>query len=73
MSLTLAIALNVVLDLGILGVLAFATTRPSRLRPHRPQDELLAAVTTPAVAKPAPHRERATSTRRRSELAAARS
>ncbi len=34
MSLTLVIALNAVLDLAILSLLAFATTRTLRLRPH---------------------------------------
>lgn len=39
MSLTLAIALNVVLDLGLLGLLAYAMSRPRQLDPHRPVAE----------------------------------
>jgi len=34
MSLSIAIALNAIADLGLLGGLAFAMTRPARLRPH---------------------------------------
>lgn len=36
MSVTLAIALNVILDVGVVGVLAWVMTRPSKLTPHRP-------------------------------------
>jgi hypothetical protein len=36
MSLTLAIILNVVFDVGMLGGLAFVMTRAAKLDPHRP-------------------------------------
>jgi hypothetical protein len=34
MSLSLAIALNVLADLALIAMLAYAMSRPSRLRPH---------------------------------------
>jgi hypothetical protein len=34
MSLSLAIALNVIADVGLLGGLAFVMSRPALLRPH---------------------------------------
>jgi hypothetical protein len=36
MSVTLAIALNVIFDAGILGALAWVMTRPHKLTPHEP-------------------------------------
>ena len=36
MSLSLAIALNVIADVALLGGLSWAMTRPSRLKPHVP-------------------------------------
>ena len=36
MTMTLAITINVLLDAAILGLLAFAMARASRLRPHVP-------------------------------------
>jgi hypothetical protein len=41
MSISLAIALNVVADAGIVGLLAYAMTRPARLRPHVPANALV--------------------------------
>lgn len=35
MTLSLVIILNTVLDAALVGLLAFAMTRPTRLRPHR--------------------------------------
>jgi hypothetical protein len=40
MSLSLAIALNVIADAGLLGLLAYAMTRPARLRSHVTRREL---------------------------------
>jgi len=37
MSVTLAIALNIVLVIGLLSVLAWIMSRPRHLRPHRPE------------------------------------
>lgn len=36
MSVTLAIAINVILDAGMLGALAWLMTRPAKMQPHRP-------------------------------------
>jgi hypothetical protein len=36
MSIPLAIAVNVLLDLGVIALLAYATSSASRLTPHRP-------------------------------------
>ncbi|MGO8904532.1 MAG: hypothetical protein ACLQMH_02770 [Solirubrobacteraceae bacterium] len=36
MAIPLAIALNVLLDLGVIAALAYATSSASRLTPHRP-------------------------------------
>lgn len=36
MSVTLATALNAILDAGILGALAWVMTRPAKLTPHQP-------------------------------------
>jgi hypothetical protein len=36
MSLTLAIAMNAIVGAGIIGLLAYAMTRPTRLTPHVP-------------------------------------
>jgi len=36
MTIPLAIALNVLLDLGVIAALAYATSSASRLTPHRP-------------------------------------
>jgi hypothetical protein len=36
MTLSLAIALNLIASLGLLGGLAYVMTRPAQLRPHEP-------------------------------------
>jgi hypothetical protein len=71
-SVYLAIATNVVLDLGIVGVLAFVMTRPSRLRPHAPAAELV-AVSSSVQRERARRTARRAATRRRVELATTRS
>jgi hypothetical protein len=50
MSLALAIALNVIADLALLGLLALVMTRPARLTPHAAEEQ--------AVSTPRPRRER---------------
>lgn len=47
MSLSLVIALNVVLDALLLGGLAFVMTRPSRLQPHEPAAEHVEVIQFP--------------------------
>jgi hypothetical protein len=70
MSLSLAIAVNAVLDLGILGALAFAVSRARTLRPHGADAASLAAAVHPAQAAVRPRRDRPRAAR---ELAPARS
>jgi hypothetical protein len=54
MSLTLAIVLNVVADLALLGLLAFVMTRAGRLTPHAADDRSAERVTRSAhAARPA--------------------
>ena len=47
MSLSLAIALNVILDVALLGGLAWLMARPGRLRPHEPVAEHVEVIQFP--------------------------
>jgi hypothetical protein len=47
MSLSLVIALNVVLDAGLLAGLAWVMSRPGRLEPHQPAAENVEVVQFP--------------------------
>jgi len=52
MSLTLAIAINVIADIALLGILAYVMSLPSRLGPHRPAELQLRTVSP--VSRPMP-------------------
>jgi hypothetical protein len=47
MSLSLVMALNVILDVVLLGGLAWLMSRPSRLKPHRPAAEHIEVIQFP--------------------------
>ena len=51
MSLTLAVAINVIADITLIGILAYVMSLPSRLSPHRPAELQLQTggpITSPA-------------------------
>lgn len=47
MSLSLVIASNVILDIGLLGLLAWVMARPARMQPHEPMAENVDVVQFP--------------------------
>ena len=49
MSLSLAITLNVLLDIALLGLLAYVMSRPARLAPHQGAAQLAAARGGPSL------------------------
>jgi hypothetical protein len=63
MTFTLMVVLNIVLDIGILGALAFVMTRPGRLTPHGETAAVPAGSRPRAVTERAPERALSTVSR----------
>jgi hypothetical protein len=58
MSFTLMLILNIVLDVGILGLLAFVMTRPAKLTPHAQPDIASVSPELPAAERARPREDR---------------
>jgi hypothetical protein len=58
MSFTLMLILNIVLDVGILGLLAFVMTRPEKLTPHAQLDIASVSPELPATERARPREDR---------------
>jgi hypothetical protein len=56
MTLTVAITINVLLDVALLSLLAFVMSRPAKLTPHRTETVLPAVAPTAHAKRPRPTR-----------------